>query len=86
MRSSEMLRGVGWIDRVVLGEPTDFVFIIGVTLLKMKRFLRNVGFTYYAVRRHDREERQNLAYGTCYRKLTRFSRLFGISIRLFSLM
>jgi len=41
---------------VVLGEITDFVFVIGVTLLKMKRFLRNVGFTYHALRRHDIEK------------------------------
>lgn len=53
MRSSEMRRRVGWIDRVVLGEPTDFVFMIGVTLMKITRFLRNVGFTYHAARRHD---------------------------------
>lgn len=68
-----MWRGVGWIDRVVLGEPTDFVFMIGVTLLEMKRFLRNVGFTYHALRRHDIE---NNARTSCILRFVENYRVF----------
>jgi len=37
-------------------EDLQTCLMIGVTLLKVKRFLRNLGCTYHALRRHDIEK------------------------------
>ena len=93
----EEATGVSWIGREVLGEAagvswigreaTDFVFMMWVALLKMKRFLRNVGCTYHSVRRHDIEKNvRTPAYRKFCRKLTRFAEYFGIPVALLSLL